>query len=97
MRILDENDFLDMDNGETRQFLYCNAHVTKDGDIWNFYSYSTLMAKIFTGKYGLLVVKESNYTSVTTLQHLRKFFNMIGANGSYYTFKHMDTHAIMEL
>lgn len=98
MRILKEQDMLEMTRGQEKQFLYSSARVRCISLFsYEFFSYKTPMLKAIAANDGWVIEKTSEYRSVTTLQHLRKFFNMIGRPDGYYTYKHSRAGDIISL
>ena len=88
MRITIEKDMLEMVRGQEKQFLYSSACIRCVGTFeYEFFSYATLMFKARLTIDGWHILKTSGYRSNTTLQHVRKFFNMIAHPRGYYAFK----------
>lgn len=88
MRITIEKDMLEMVRGQEKQFLYSSACIRCVGTFeYEFFSYATPMFKARLTIDGWHILKTSGYRSNTTLQHVRKFFNMIAHPQGYYAFK----------
>lgn len=88
MRILDLWDFCEIHRKEKPQkadFLYCNAHIYYSNGVYKFYSYKTLMFILDFDRNTLK--KMSDVETITTLQHLRKFFDMFSNRQDYYNFR----------
>lgn len=98
MRIIVEKDMLEMVRDQEKQFLYSSARIRCVGTFeYEFFSYATLMFKARLTIGGWFILKTSGYRSNTTLQHLRKFFNMIGRPDGYYMYKHNEVGALIVL
>lgn len=88
MRILNFFDLCELDRkGESKNadFLYCKAHISYSNGIYKFYSYNELMFKLDLDRNCIL--KCSDVETKTTLQHLRKFFDMYDSRQAYYNFR----------
>ena len=88
-RITNYYDFVDFAKrrlNSTVAFRWCNACISVDfaGKIF-FTSYKTEMLA-YNRKMGVLQ-KLSDIETPTTLQHLRKFFDMISSRKDYYDFR----------